>query len=190
MTIQRMDNDDTVAPPARPRCRTPRRGSAVREHLPALLPPRPRGHHRRPGRTDQLTRACRKERRGHVPYARGCAASTSAASRSGRQLQARPPRPRLQGGTTHTGPRLHAALQALGLGRGRHTRTVRAARIAGLEARGRARSPWHRGACDEFEGLCPSTFRRSTSGVATVNLWRHDAACGAEFLDLARWLQL
>ncbi len=28
-----------------------------REHLPALLPPRPRGHHRRPGGTDQLTRA-------------------------------------------------------------------------------------------------------------------------------------
>ena len=24
------------------------------------------GHHRRPGGTDQLTRACRKERRGHV----------------------------------------------------------------------------------------------------------------------------
>ena len=24
-----------------------------------VLPPRPRGHHRRPGRTDRLTRACR-----------------------------------------------------------------------------------------------------------------------------------
>jgi catechol 2,3-dioxygenase-like lactoylglutathione lyase family enzyme len=43
---------------ARPRRRTPRRGGTVREHLPALLPPRPRGHHRRPGRTDRLTRAC------------------------------------------------------------------------------------------------------------------------------------
>src|SRR5215212_6424048 len=42
-------------PPARPRCRTPRRGGAVRGQLPALLPPRPRGDHRRPGRTDQLT---------------------------------------------------------------------------------------------------------------------------------------
>src|ERR1700749_3815810 len=44
------------SPPARPRRRTPRRGGAVREHLPALLPPRPRGHHRRPSRTDRLTR--------------------------------------------------------------------------------------------------------------------------------------
>ena len=58
-------------PPARPRRQTPRRGGPVREHLPALLPPRPRGHHRRPGSTDQLTRACRKERRGHVPCKRG-----------------------------------------------------------------------------------------------------------------------
>src|SRR5438094_3192200 len=30
----------------------------LREHLPALLPPRPRGHHRRSGRTDRLTRSC------------------------------------------------------------------------------------------------------------------------------------
>ena len=30
----------------------------LREHLPALLPPRPRGHHRCPGRTDRLTRDC------------------------------------------------------------------------------------------------------------------------------------
>ena len=51
------DIHDTVAR-LRPRRRTPRRGGTVREHLPALLPPRPRGHHRRPGRTDRLTRAC------------------------------------------------------------------------------------------------------------------------------------
>ena len=34
-------------------------GGAVRGHLPALLPPRPRRHHRRLGRTDRLTRFCR-----------------------------------------------------------------------------------------------------------------------------------
>ena len=33
-------------------------GGTVREQLPALLSPRPRGHHRRPGRTDRLRRAC------------------------------------------------------------------------------------------------------------------------------------
>jgi hypothetical protein len=49
----------TPRPPARPRRRTPRRGSPVREHLPAVLPPRPRGHHRRPNRADRLTRPCR-----------------------------------------------------------------------------------------------------------------------------------
>ena len=46
-------------PAARPRRRNPRRDRAVREHLPALLPAPPRGHHRRPGRADRLTRACR-----------------------------------------------------------------------------------------------------------------------------------
>jgi len=37
------------------------------EHLPALLPPRPRGHHRRLGRTDQLTGAERCVRVGAGP---------------------------------------------------------------------------------------------------------------------------
>ena len=49
-------------PPARPRRRTPRRGGTVREHLPAVLPAWPRGHHRRPGRTDRLTRAAMASR--------------------------------------------------------------------------------------------------------------------------------
>jgi catechol 2,3-dioxygenase-like lactoylglutathione lyase family enzyme len=49
------DIDDTVARLRPHGARTPRRGGAVRGQLPALLPPRPRGHHRRPGRTDQLT---------------------------------------------------------------------------------------------------------------------------------------
>jgi hypothetical protein len=57
--IERMDNvgivvDDLDAA-ARPWRRTPRRGGAVRGQLPALLPPRPRGHHRRTGRADPLT---------------------------------------------------------------------------------------------------------------------------------------
>ena len=56
------DIDDTLA--------RLRAHGAVPEHLPAVLPPRPRGHHRRPGRTDQLTRTCRTERRGHVLRAR------------------------------------------------------------------------------------------------------------------------
>jgi hypothetical protein len=63
MTIQRMDNVLIVRrrrhrgrhrPPAHPRRRTRRRAGAVRGHLSALLRPRPRGHHRRTGRTDQL----------------------------------------------------------------------------------------------------------------------------------------
>ena len=49
------DIDDVVAAPARPRRRTRRRGGAVRGQLPALLRPRPRGHHRRAGRAAQLT---------------------------------------------------------------------------------------------------------------------------------------
>jgi catechol 2,3-dioxygenase-like lactoylglutathione lyase family enzyme len=51
------DIDDTVVRLRAPRRRTPRRGGAVRGHLPALLRPWPRRHHRRPSRTDRLTRA-------------------------------------------------------------------------------------------------------------------------------------
>jgi len=51
------DIDDTVARLRNHGAELPRRGGPVREHLPALLPPRPRGHHRRPGRADQLTQS-------------------------------------------------------------------------------------------------------------------------------------
>jgi catechol 2,3-dioxygenase-like lactoylglutathione lyase family enzyme len=40
---------------AEPQNPPPNTVGAVRDHLPALLPPRPRGHHRRLGRTDRLT---------------------------------------------------------------------------------------------------------------------------------------
>src|SRR6266508_2339525 len=52
--VRRRPHRGRPCPPAGPRRRARRRGGAVRGQIPALLRPRPRGHHRRTGRAAQL----------------------------------------------------------------------------------------------------------------------------------------
>ena len=63
------DIEERPRPPARPRRRARRRSGAVRGQVPALLRPRPRGHHRRDWPSDSLkTRLAESEAPGLVPH--------------------------------------------------------------------------------------------------------------------------